>query len=156
MDTGDRWRCSRCGAIFVAAEKPSRSLFCLECRRERGRAHYRANREYYIRKAMARNRSTTASVRMWLLEYLTSHPRVDCGNDDVRVLEFDHRDPQLKRAEIAVLTTNGFSLRTVQAEVDKCDVRCANGHLIRTREQQGWWRGRERARHDSNVQPFDP
>ena len=118
---------------------------------------YSRNRDYYINKARRRNQETTMAVRRWLLDFLRSHPCVDCGISDVRVLEFDHVDPQEKRLAVSVLVSNGYSLRAVRAEVERCLVRCANCHRIRTREQLGWWLGHEeRARHDSNVQPFDP
>ncbi len=106
-------------------------------RRANGRTHYRLNRPYYLAKARKRNLRTAKRVREWLLDYLAQHPCVDCGISDVRVLEFDHRDPGAKRAEISVLAATGYS-----SERDL---------------QIGWWRGgEERARHDSNVQPFDP
>jgi hypothetical protein len=149
-------RCSQCGRGAPAVDLPARGRICIECRRSNGRIHYRVNREYYIRKAKARNARTSAEVRDWLLNYLAQHPCVDCGTPDTRVLEFDHRDPAQKRAEVSVLASNGYSVRTVKDEVAKCDVRCANCHTIRTREQGGWWRSEECARHDSNVQPFDP
>lgn len=149
--------CSQCGASPPAVRFPERGRVCLECRRENGRQHYALNREYYLAKARARNARTTAQVRDWLLDFLSDHPCVDCGVADLRVLEFDHRDPARKRAAVSVLASNGYSLEAVMREVAECDVRCANCHVIRTREQRGWWRkGAERARHDSNVQPFDP
>lgn len=113
----------------------------MACRRANGRAHYRLSRQYYLAKARKRNVRTAKRVRDWLLDYLVQHPCVDCGLRDVRVLEFDHRDPEAKRAEISVLAATGYSLAAVQAEVRLCDVRCANCHIIRTRSQLGWWRG---------------
>ena len=89
---------------------------------------------------MARNAEASRRAREWVVEYLQQHPCVDCGTGDLRVLTFDHRDPGHKRAEISALVANGYSLEAVTEEVAKCDVRCANCHLIRTREQRGWWR----------------
>lgn len=149
--------CSQCGVTKPRDRFPARGRICLECRRANGRSHYRRNRAYYLAKARARNARTKDEVRAWLLEYLSRSACADCGNVDIRVLEFDHRDPASKRAEVSVLAENGYSLATVQREVEKCDIRCANCHVIRTRSRDGWWRERGwRARHDSNVQPFDP
>jgi hypothetical protein len=95
-----------------------------------------------------------------LTEYLGEHPCVDCGNRDIRVLEFDHRDRATKVLAVAVLARGGYGLDRVKAEVDKCVVRCANCHRIRTHQQRGWWGAvvptTERARQDSNLQPPDP
>jgi hypothetical protein len=132
--------CRGCSAKASEVDFPGKEHLCLECRRARGRSHYAQNREYYLHKARARNRQTTLTVKKWILDYLATHPCVDCGNSDIRVLEFDHRDRLEKTAHVSVLVTTGYSLQTVQNEVDKCDVRCANCHSIRTREQRGWWR----------------
>ena len=71
---------------------------------------------------------------------LAGRPCVDCGTDDVRVQEFDHVDPGIKRAAVSALDANGYSLATVQREIAFCHVHCANCHTIRTRRQLGWWR----------------
>ena len=139
---GDRL-CRMCSVSSSAAPVPGKEQLCLECRRARGRQHYANNREYYLAKARIRNRETSLIVKDWILEYLKNHPCVDCGNCDIRVLEFDHRDRLDKTAHVSVLVTTGYSLDAVQREVSKCDVRCANCHLIRTREQRRWWRGTE-------------
>lgn len=75
---------------------------------------------------------------MW--KYLEDHPCIDCGNSDKRVLEFDHRDPSLKVAAIGVLLKNKHRWEPIKEEIDKCDVRCANCHRIKTYEQLGWRR----------------
>lgn len=149
--------CSQCGERKAPQDFPARGRICIQCRRSNGRDHYRRNRAYYIAKARDRNAQTRDLVRQWLLDYLSNSACADCGTSDIRVLEFDHRDPAQKRAEVSVLASDGYSLATVRMEVEKCDVRCANCHAIRTRTRDGWWREAWwRARHDSNVQPFDP
>lgn len=58
---------------------------------------------------------------------------------------------------MSVLVAEGYGLRAIKAEIAKCDVRCANCHTIKTREEAGWFRSDDwRARRDSNSQPFDP
>jgi len=56
---------------------------------------------------------------------------VDCGESRWQVLDFDHRDPSDKKYDIKYLTHHGMSLKKVQAELDKCDLRCANCHRYR-------------------------
>ena len=149
-------RCRVCGVVLEGHRTGSERI-CLICRRKRGREHYRKNREYYLRKA--RQRRAVSVEKAWSLvwEYLDSHPCVDCGKSDPRVLEFDHRDRSKKRASVSVLVAEGYGLEAVRAEIQKCDVRCANCHTIKTREEAGWFRSHKwRARRDSNSQPFDP
>lgn len=135
--------CSQCLAPLDDTNRPRRGGICLPCRRANGRAHDEANRAYYVEKARRRQIRVRADVRAWLLAYLLDHPCVDCGIEDPRVLKFDHREPAQKRAAVSWLATVGFNLAAVQAEVAKCDIRCANCHQIRTREQSSWW-SRER------------
>ncbi len=62
-------------------------------------------------------------------DYKRSHPCVDCGNSDIRVLEFDHvRGIKL----LTIANTSSFSFSRLVEEIDKCDVRCANCHRIKT------------------------
>ena len=148
--------CNTC-STELAEHPPGKERICLECRRARGRLHYRSNRDYYLEKA--RRHRKVAVSRSWefILEYLRENHCVDCGASDPRVLEFDHREGSCKRASISVLVTEGYSLDAIATEIEKCDVRCANCHTIRTREQAGWFRSHLwRARRDSNSQPFDP
>jgi len=131
--------CPGCGEARRRSDFPVRGSRCLDCRRAAGRAHYRANRAYYLAKARRRTQRVVVETRVWLVAYLQTHPCVDCGHRDIRVLEFDHRDRETKVKDVAVLATEGYGLARVQAEIEKCDVRCANCHRIRTHQRCGWW-----------------
>ncbi|MEO8263129.1 MAG: hypothetical protein ABI566_11230 [Pseudolysinimonas sp.] len=64
---------------------------------------------------------------------------VDCGNQDIRVLEFDHVRGA-KVANVARMVLDA-SLDRVIAEIEKCEVRCRNCHAIATYERLGGsWR----------------
>lgn len=99
--------------------------------------HYEANKD----KIKARAREHTATmrrrVRSWLLDYLKVHHCVDCGESNPVVLEFDHHDTSDKHFNIGEATSRGFSLKRVQAEVAKCEVRCANCHRKKTYKEAG-------------------
>lgn len=119
----------------------TRSAMCKEHHREYTRAHYRANKESYLAKAKKRNTEQFKKHRTLITDYLKNNPCVDCGNSDVEVLQFDHRDRELKVAEVSALLTG--STKRLLDEIDKCDVRCANCHTKRTRRQMGWWHNAE-------------
>jgi len=74
-----------------------------------------------------------------LADYLAAHPCLDCGEGDIRALDFDHREGVDKRANIARMLAS-LSWTVIEAEIAKCDVRCANCHRRRTCERAGWWR----------------
>lgn len=146
-------RCPECGLTYPVDHFASRNPRCRLCRSAYGKDHYRRNVDYYKAKARRRQKEVVNDNKEWLLKYLLEHPCIDCGETDPLVLEFDHRDASTKIAAVSALARSGYSLSAVQREVDQCDVRCANCHRRKTHEQRGWW---GRARHDSNVQPFDP
>lgn len=63
---------------------------------------------------------------------IKSVPCQDCGNSyPSYVMDFDHRVPSEKTAEIGKVISNG-SWPALYAEIDKCDIICANCHRIRT------------------------
>ena len=72
-----------------------------------------------------------------LADFLRVHPCVDCGEADLLVLDFDHRDPSTKRLEISSML-EGYSWAAISAEIATCDVRCSNCHRRRTAHQFGW------------------
>ena len=72
-------------------------------------------------------------------EYLTVHPCVDCGMTDVRVLEFDHVSGE-KRANITRLLAQAIPWTGIEAEIARCEVRCANCHRLKTYERSESWR----------------
>ena len=109
------------------------------------REHYERNRQYYIQKAIARNRTRRRELLDRVLQYLESHPCVDCGETDPVVLDFDHVEAAGKSWNIADKIKDAWGWRTIQAEIDKCVVRCANDHRRRTARQFGWYRLGEEA-----------
>jgi hypothetical protein len=64
----------------------------------------------------------------YVLDYLATHPCIDCGETDLIVLDFDHRDPSEKYKSIAQIKGGGLGINVLIAEIEKCDVRCANCH----------------------------
>jgi hypothetical protein len=78
------------------------------------------------------------SIRRRVWQYMLEHACVDCGEDDPRVLDFDHlRD---KTMEIGALVRSGYSWKRIAQEITKCEIRCANCHRRRTAKQVGAYR----------------
>jgi hypothetical protein len=65
----------------------------------------------------------------WLLDYFATHPCCDCGEPDPVVLDLDHRRD--KKFDIAASLTYR-KWEVILAEIEKCDVVCANCHRRRT------------------------
>jgi hypothetical protein len=88
----------------------------------------------------ARNARVRAEHAERLAAYLLEHPCVDCGEDDLRVLEFDHEDPSGKSDDVTRLAACSLPWWRVEAEIAKCSVRCANCHRRRTAQMFGFSR----------------
>ena len=75
--------------------------------------------------------------KKYVRDYFEEHPCIDCGEDDIRVLQFDHvRDKKL--ANVSAIVRKGRSIVNIQREIDKCEVRCANCHIKRTFDVLNW------------------
>ena len=74
-------------------------------------------------------------VKLKVIDYLKSHPCVDCGETDIIVLEFDHIDPGDKLNDISKLIHHKYSWDTIRKEISKCEVRCGSCHTRRTATQ---------------------
>jgi hypothetical protein len=118
--------------------KGTRNHTCRTCFTDYRQEHYRANRDAYVRRNVRNAKARRAVWTSKLREHLLEHPCVDCGEADPVVLEFDHRDSAQKRREVYWLVHTTARWETVLAEIEQCDVRCANCHRRRTAQQFGW------------------
>jgi hypothetical protein len=137
-------RCSLCqmtnavqAFAFADVAKGQLQSYCRACQAAYRHEHYLRNKNDYVRRAAQKTAERRIENRRLLRLYLVVHPCVDCGETDPLVLEFDHRDPKQKAQAVTWL---GKRKRwtIVAAEIEKCDVRCANCHRIRTAAQFGW------------------
>jgi len=108
-------------------------VVCVNCHRRRTARRggwYRVTRSprSYWTPAQRRNRER-------ILEILSAAGCVDCGERDVLVLDFDHRGD---KRDCVTRLANSCSEASLEAEVAKCDVRCANCHTLRTKGSRTW------------------
>lgn len=143
-DADNTKSCSRCGVNKPLGEFPIknaktglRRVWCRDCCRAYGREHYRRNRAPYLERRRAWRREERPRVRAAVADYLRSHPCVDCGETDILLLDFDHRDPAMKVGPVSTLS-NRVSMSAVLREIAKCDVRCGNCHRTKTAAQRNW------------------
>jgi hypothetical protein len=88
------------------------------------RQHYAENKAYYIERAAARKLRMAA----WFTEYKSTLACVECGEDHPATLDFHHRDPSTKEANVSSTHRLGWSEKRILKEIAKCDVLCANCH----------------------------
>ena len=108
---------------------------CKDCQKKYNKEHYILSKGKWVNARAAARKEVRQRNQAVILEWLSSHPCVDCGNDDIRVLEFDHLPEHKKLNNVSNLINN--STEVLVAEIAKCEVRCANCHKIKTYERIG-------------------
>ena len=97
--------------------------FCRLCTAANTRANYQRNLEK--RRAYIINRVKERK------EYVRGKKSVGCcrcPEKDIACLDFHHIDPATKKYTIAHMITSGKSIKTIEAEIEKCIVLCRNCH----------------------------
>lgn len=79
-------------------------------------------------RILRNNRAMRIRNRDWLRSIKEDRGCERCGFPDVRALEFHHRDPKEKKFRLSNQLNR--SRASLEAEVDKCMVLCANCHAI--------------------------
>jgi hypothetical protein len=89
------------------------------------------------KKNNIRNTKKRIINRLYVYNILCNSKCIDCGDTRWQVLDFDHvRGEKLGNISIMV---HDNSIKRIQEEIDKCDIRCANCHRIKTSEQLNYY-----------------
>lgn len=127
-------RCNKCKALKTITEFPIRTGakrhgICKECFRAYSRTHYKKYRQRYLDRAAAQR----AELIAWVRNLKKSTPCADCKlHFPYYVMDFDHLDGDEKAFGIAIAIQHSYSWRRLRAEIEKCEIVCANCHRIRT------------------------
>ena len=117
-----------------ATSKDGHAGKCKPCKRTYDNAHYSRSttRQDSIRvNQKARREANT----LWLIDFLSKNPCVDCAEGDIVVLQFDHQCDKKFNVSNMVFS---HGLNKLQEEVAKCVIRCANCHTKKTARDFGW------------------
>ena len=80
-------------------------------------------------------------VKEFIFKYLSLHKCIDCGQTNILVLEFDHKDPKQKSFDLGrAHMKKDLTIKELVKEIAKCVVRCGNCHKIKTQQEQNTWR----------------
>lgn len=110
---------------------------CKDCNKARSALYYKKNGKKHRKATAAIKKEKIDRNKKYVLEYLLSHPCVDCGENDPIVLEFDHVRGK-KIQTICFMVQNQFSIAKIEKEIGKCQVRCALCHRRKTAKQMNW------------------
>lgn len=126
----------KCGAEYVVEYQTQKK--CRPCKQAYDR-EYHANRSPENKaRELALQAQRLDVARQYVWDYLSANPCTICGESDPIVLEFDHLDQNDKVGNIAEMKWS--SIATLQEEISKCRVLCANCHRRHTAIQLGWYK----------------
>ena len=104
-------------------KKDGYSLRCKECNRKVVKKHYYKNKKLYLKK----NKRYIQRKREWWNDYKLNLKCNKCSEDHISCLEFHHKNPELKEANISSVILT-WSKERLMNEVKKCEVLCSNCH----------------------------
>lgn len=132
--------CSKCEKDKPETEfhrqRNGRFPWCKACRKSYDKNYHSKSRDLVlVRKGKIRERN-----RRFIVDFLSDKACETCGEDDIRVLDFAHRDSSTKKFNVSEATRLLYGLGTLQNEIDKCKILCANCHRRETAEERGYYR----------------
>lgn len=105
--------------------------YCKPCNRAYGKRNYHENKERYFRIAKERDKRLDDLINSY-----KSKPCTDCGKTyPPYVMDLDHIDPTQKIEKVSTMRRRRMAFSTIIAEIEKCEVVCANCHRERTNRQ---------------------
>ena len=99
-----------------------------ETLRSYNRSYYERNREKLLKRQAEKNRRFADNRRKWLVEFKRTLKCVRCNESHPATITFHHKDSSEKSFEIGNAIGLGVSLKRLIAEIEKCEVICANCH----------------------------
>jgi len=111
---------------------------CKSCYSAYKKDHYRRNRDTYKQKL----RSRKIDLQNKFLHYMRDKS-CSCGENRVAALQFNHKDPKTKFKNVSTLVTEEYGWGTIMAEIEKCEILCANCHAVKTAQQLSWFTAQE-------------
>lgn len=84
-------------------QKQIRHSACKECHKILHDEWYKQNKEKVTKRTAINNLGYRNKTRQYLSNYLFKNPCIDCGEKDIRVLDFDHIDD--KRYNISTMVS---------------------------------------------------
>jgi hypothetical protein len=136
-------QCCRCKLIKDTSEfhhsAPRRDglqSYCRACKKVIDEKYNRRN----PRRNYGRTREYALRNRKWLYEYLRTKQCEweGCIVNDPDMLVFDHINPDEICDHVSSMSHNSWGLKSIQEEVAKCRVLCANHHQKHTIQQFGY------------------
>lgn len=102
--------------------------------REQILARRRLNRVNRSPESKAQNklhkREKRAILKQQVIDSISTHCCMKCGESRLPCLDFHHRDKTEKTENISTMLHNGEDIQVIIKEASKCDILCRNCHAV--------------------------
>ena len=134
--------CKKCNLLKEDFRKYKKSkdgfdTYCKECRRMADKKTYNTNLIGNRIAGLESKNKTRERNRKFINDFLIGKSCIDCGESDPIVLEFDHFEN--KKDNLCEIIQN-CSIERIEAEIKKCNIRCANCHRRKTAIELGYYK----------------
>jgi len=143
-------KCSKCGVEKMEdcfhPDASKRSGFhsqCKECRNTFKLEKYYSDtdgRKRHIKRVNITKSSIRKDNQIKVMRIQKQLGCIDCDEHDPLVLDFDHVSGE-KVLAISRMISEGMRWETIEAEIAKCEVRCANCHRRKTAREGNFYDG---------------
>ena len=114
---------------------------CDVCNKEYQKKWYKNNAAAHKQKISINRKKSKQENRDYIYNFLSNSCCNTCGEKDILVLEFDHKNPQQKSFDLGrAHMKKNLTIKELVKEIAKCVVRCGNCHKITTQQEQNTWR----------------
>ncbi len=134
--------CKKCTLPKEEFRKYKKSIdgfddYCKECRRIADKKSYDSNLIANRIAGLKSKNKVRDRNKQFIRDYLIGKSCIDCGENDPIVLEFDHFEN--KKDNLCDIIQN-CSIEKIEAEIRKCNIRCANCHRRKTAFDLGYYK----------------
>lgn len=117
---------------FKKKEMGIRSSHCRACQKILRKKYYDRNKKKVYAQVSAKRREKYT----WFRDYKKNLFCNRCGFSNSFALQFHHSDPTKKEFTLCHALQRGISKSSILAELEKCEVLCANCHSIHHAEER--------------------
>lgn len=110
---------------------------CKSCKYFLNKSYVSRNKEKHLTNVKRNTKDKISKNREYIISYLQDKSCIDCGENDIRLLEFDHIENKEQEISIMIKDSN---LTKIKKEVEKCEIRCGNCHVRKTNKQFNWYK----------------
>jgi len=114
------------GRDKILAEIAKCVILCTNCHKI---LHHEERQTEQVASGWKCSRARRAAAYKLVDDYKKKSKCIKCGNNDWRVLEFNHRDPATKSGDIGRMRSDGCTKKLV-IEMAQCDMYCGNCHKL--------------------------